>query len=59
MKQLEMRKYDNLIPNYEPRLGIAIYNNFIEPVAPLPRAPQNTHNVSAVCDWVGADSFFV
>jgi hypothetical protein len=54
-----MRKYDDLIPNYEPPLGIAIYNNFIEPVAPLPRAPQNMHDVSAACDWVGADGFFV
>jgi hypothetical protein len=36
---LEVREHDNLISNYEPPLGIAINDNFIELVAALPRAP--------------------
>jgi hypothetical protein len=58
MKQLEGRKLDDLIPNYEPPLGITINDNFIEFVAVLPRAPQNVYNVLTTCNWVGANGIF-
>ena len=57
-KQLEGRKLDNLIPNSNPPLGIAVNNIFIELVVALPRAPQNVYNVSTMCNWVEANGVF-